>query len=861
MMLLNISRVIAPVFYKLLYMSIAALVIGIIILLVRKVADKHISPFWKSMMWLLVLFALIIPYRPQSNLAILNKVEKVQDFSIRNEFEADINEHTIQADNGTITVDQQQQVTQINVQKQKNYYKSLIFDVSLPLLWFCGVALIALFMLVTNIRLKMKINQNKIDVNNDRYHRLLEKCIKQLGITRNFEIIVQDYIGTPALMGINPKIILPVYMEEMEDQNVEYILLHELTHYRRGDMILNHLLIVLQIIYWFNPLTWMLFKFIRQDMELANDGAVLKTIGNEKQREYSRSLIAVLSKYNNVSFAPKLLCMVDNKENMERRIKMIKLGEVFKKKKVIISLISLVIIGVVSILFLTSGRSDKIPSLYVSAENNKTIEAIRGGYSWEFGSIFNKTVQIADALSPVQMDYKDTNIVTLEAGQQIVISNQKMKIDKRYKHISEKISVYTVEGTEYDMVLENYENVDGDYYLNAPQKTGEYIYAIEIEYERGTVTYGFKVVVADVIVSSWAKELYENKNPYIGGVPANVNILELLNISSELGKYTLELQTSNEPYGIKLIFKVDSISNYKDFDLTMQYNAYLILALIDNAGVVEWEYPASIEGKETLITRKVTASEIQGILGHDVKEFGKSAENLQMLIDRKAKPQLTLDDVLRLSAKGEELSWQDFEPYQSRSIGSGLYILYYVIDNQYSVWVGGGSTEDKPFYIRLYFKGEDGSEDYIDLWKDNVEQFIHKHREDADTIIEDKLKIIMSSPKESSNPLDYISAHKEEFDAIVYFDSTALFNFYTKFEKGGQTGLEGQIMAAACREILVSEWNESKGVNGQEWYDAYKEYVLKLRDEQSEEFIQQNYPKAYKLLKMLGETGEIGQGD
>ncbi|MDF2822431.1 MAG: peptidase BlaR1 [Clostridiales bacterium] len=778
----------------------------------------------------------------------------MQDFSIRDEYEADINEHSLQADNGNITENQQQQVTQINVQKQKNYYKSLIFDVSLPLLWVCGVVLIALFMLVTNIRLKMKINQNKIDVNIDRYYRLLEKCIKQLGITRNFEIIVQAYIGTPALMGINPKIILPVYMEEMDDQNIEYILLHELTHYKRGDMILNHLLIILQTIYWFNPLTWMLFKFIRQDMELANDGAVLQTIGNEKQKEYSMSLIAVLAKYNNVSFAPKLLCMVDNKENMERRIKMIKLGEVFKKKKVIISLASLVIIGVVGMLFLTSGSGDKIPPLYASAENNKTVEAIRGSYHWEFGTIF-KTNQIADALMTVQMDYEDENTLTLKAGQQIVISNQKLNRDKHYKHISNVISIYTADGAKYGMGLENYENVDGDYYLTVPNEIGEYIYDIEIEYERGTVTYGFKVVVVDVIVSSLAQELYDNKNPYIGNHIADGKILELLNIADELGRFTIELQTSIEPYSIKLNFE-DKVIDRADIDLAMQYYSYIILALIDNASEVHWSYPFDIDGEETLVTASVRASDIQAIIGHDVKEFTKSAENLQMLIDRKAKPQLTLDDVLRLSAKVDELSWQDFEPYQSRSIGSGLYILYYVIDNQYSVWVGGGSTEDKPLYIRLYFKGEDGSEDYIDLWKDNVEQFIHKHREDAVKIIEANLKIIMSSPKESSNPLDYMNAHKDEFDAIVYFDTTALFNFYTKFENGEQTGLEGQIMAAACREILASEWNEAKGVNGQEWYDAYKEYVLKLRDEQSEEFIQQNYPKAYKLLKMLGETGK-----
>jgi hypothetical protein len=130
-------------------------------------------------------------------------------------------------------------------------------------------------------------------------------------------------------------------------------MLHELSHYKRRDGFLNALLLALQTVYWFNPLTWGLFMLIRQDMELANDAAVLKNMNADEKKQYSLSLVEVLASYGQPTLMPKLLCMVDSEKNIERRIKMIKLGEFFKKRKLIIAIASLLVIGVAGTLFLT----------------------------------------------------------------------------------------------------------------------------------------------------------------------------------------------------------------------------------------------------------------------------------------------------------------------------------------------------------------------------------------------------------------------------------------------------------------------------------------------------------------------------
>ncbi|MDR1068576.1 MAG: M56 family metallopeptidase, partial [Clostridiales Family XIII bacterium] len=90
-----IADMVAPVFYKLLYMSVTALAVGVIIMLIRRFADKRFSPFWKYAMWALVVVALVMPWRPHSNVAVMNTTERIQDVSFHEAYTAAQTEYTI----------------------------------------------------------------------------------------------------------------------------------------------------------------------------------------------------------------------------------------------------------------------------------------------------------------------------------------------------------------------------------------------------------------------------------------------------------------------------------------------------------------------------------------------------------------------------------------------------------------------------------------------------------------------------------------------------------------------------------------------------------------------------------------------
>ena len=122
---------------------------------------------------------------------------------------------------------------------------------------------------------------------------LLESCRRQLGIKRAIPVRCAA-IGSPAICGVLRPIILipPALAENLSGSEMRSVLLHELAHYKRGDLWVNHAQIILQIVYWYNPLLWLANAGIRRAREQAVDEMVLVEMGGEAQA-YPATLLHV----------------------------------------------------------------------------------------------------------------------------------------------------------------------------------------------------------------------------------------------------------------------------------------------------------------------------------------------------------------------------------------------------------------------------------------------------------------------------------------------------------------------------------------------------------------------------------------
>ncbi len=88
---------------------------------------------------------------------------------------------------------------------------------------------------------------------------------------------------------------------------------------------------------------------------------------------------------------------------------------------------------------------------------------------------------------------------------------------------------------------------------------------------------------------------------------------------------------------------------------------------------------------------------------------------------------MTIEDVIRLSKKGDSLTWEDVELYAHTETGSGLYIWRFEINEMFSLLVGGSGIDAKPMYIKLI--ANDGSDTYIDIRDGGVEEYVAEHKD------------------------------------------------------------------------------------------------------------------------------------
>ncbi len=125
---------------------------------------------------------------------------------------------------------------------------------------------------------------------------------------------------------------------------------------------------------------------------------------------------------------------------------------------------------------------------------------------------------------------------------------------------------------------------------------------------------------------------------------------------------------------------------------------------------------------------------------------------------------LTLADVITLSQKGDSLTWSDFEQFEGKDVGSGLYIMYYGINDEYGVMVGGVPTE-KPWYVRLVRNQGKDNEEYTDIRTDDVLDFLSKASvpDDGDYTVKDKVLYISDNVTEIP---DYMFARTTDFTQV-----------------------------------------------------------------------------------------------
>lgn len=124
--------------------------------------------------------------------------------------------------------------------------------------------------------------------------------------------------------------------------------------------------------------------------------------------------------------------------------------------------------------------------------------------------------------------------------------------------------------------------------------------------------------------------LYQTKHPYIGNMPKNENSALALGLQKDIGIYTNELQTKEEPYGWKIIAKQDYTTEGKtNIETQMKSYASALISVIDNLNYVTFEY--TVDGQKCQLT--FTEQDADKLAGQSVKALAKTPRGLQDLMN------------------------------------------------------------------------------------------------------------------------------------------------------------------------------------------------------------------------------------
>lgn len=108
--------------------------------------------------------------------------------------------------------------------------------------------------------------------------------------TTKFQVLLLPSIQAPAIFGlIRPKILMP--LADYTEEEIYYILKHEMLHYYHHDMPVKILCEMLCVIYWWNPAVYLLRKLIARILEIRVDCALTSGFDKEEKIKYLECIL------------------------------------------------------------------------------------------------------------------------------------------------------------------------------------------------------------------------------------------------------------------------------------------------------------------------------------------------------------------------------------------------------------------------------------------------------------------------------------------------------------------------------------------------------------------------------------------
>ena len=316
----------ARIYSNILNTSVMVGVLIMIILLIKWIFRRKLSPKWHYYIWFIVLIKMILPYGFMGAEQLSTLVPQYRP-------PIEIESSDTYADGYYPKIQEDSVVTDKNETGSKsdlevdNMAKRPVYRVLeiLALVWILGFMILFIYILYAYFK-SIKMIGTITSCEDEDCLTLLRKCESRMGLRHNRDIYwsVNDNISPCVIGFIKPKLIISknIY-QSLTPENRDHTIMHELVHIKRRDNIINAAAILLNCIHWFNPLIWYAMHRMRIDCEIACDFEVTKTWEIERRRQYGNTLIHTASLIENDRYTYMPIGMSRSKKDIKRRLEVI----------------------------------------------------------------------------------------------------------------------------------------------------------------------------------------------------------------------------------------------------------------------------------------------------------------------------------------------------------------------------------------------------------------------------------------------------------------------------------------------------------------------------------------------------------
>ena len=268
------------VFKTVLILSLFGFGITALLLLLKPITAKRLPARWQYCVWITLLISMVFPaYK-------LIPKKEAQKFSIvpqNQTVQTTVQPHEETHPDTVVTYDTPIEYREVNISPKISIR---LFDL-IAYIWGAGVLIFLLVVIISYFRFLCRKSKNAVKISDN---KIFSEVKKELKIKRHIKLKASSDIDSPMLVGVLfPTVYIPC--REIPSGNMRMVLLHELTHYKRKDLLIKWFAILVNAVHWFNPLCYLACANLSEACEVSCDMAVTKNMSEDEQKLYMQTIL------------------------------------------------------------------------------------------------------------------------------------------------------------------------------------------------------------------------------------------------------------------------------------------------------------------------------------------------------------------------------------------------------------------------------------------------------------------------------------------------------------------------------------------------------------------------------------------